>query len=107
MSIFLLVYFSIYGGMNLYLFGKVYFAFRPTGLRLLLIALFMLLMVTGPIFVRMLERADLLLPARLLALVTYIWMAAVLWFLFMALSWIFTTSPSGCLPYRYLDFQGS
>ena len=85
MSIFLLVYFSIYGGMNLYLFGKVYFAFRPTGLRLLLIALFMLLMVTGPIFVRMLERADLLLPARLLALVTYIWMAAVLWFLFMAL----------------------
>ncbi len=85
MSIFLLVYFSIYGGMNLYLFGKVYFAFRPTGLRLLLIALFMLLMVTGPIFVRMLERADLLFPARLLALVTYIWMAAVLWFLFMGL----------------------
>jgi predicted MPP superfamily phosphohydrolase len=85
MSIFLLVYFSIYGGMNLYLFGKVYFAFRPTGLRLLLIALFMLLMVTGPIFVRMLERVDLLLPARLLALVTYIWMAAALWFLFMGL----------------------
>ena len=86
MFIFLLVYFSIYGGMNLYLFGKVYFAFRPSGLRLLLLVLFVLLMVTGPIIVRMLERADLLLQARVLALVTYIWMAAVLWFLFLGIT---------------------
>jgi len=86
MLIFLLVYFSIYGGMNLYLFGKVYLAFRPSGLRLLLLALFALLMVTGPVIVRMLERADFLLQARVLALVTYIWMAAVLWFLFLGLA---------------------
>ena len=86
MLIFLLYYFSIYGGMNLYLFLKVYLAFRPTGVRLLLFAVFILLMVTGPILVRMLERAGQHLTARVLAYISFIWMAVVLWFLFIGVA---------------------
>jgi len=84
MLIFFLVYFSIYGGMNLYFFLKVYLAFRLTGFRLLLFGTFVLLMVLGPILVRMLERASQHFPARVLAYVSFIWMAAALWFLFLS-----------------------
>ena len=81
MLTFILVYLSIYGGMHAYLFWKAQRAFSLQGLRLLLFASFLILMILGPILIRLMDRAGLILPATLLSFVVYIWMAVVLWFL--------------------------
>jgi len=85
MLLFLLFYFGIYGGMHLYFFFKCHQACGPEGWRLLALILFLLLMLNGPILVRVLERQGAVLPATVLAWVSYIWMAILLWFLFLGL----------------------
>lgn len=81
MLIFLLVYFGIYGSMHLYFFVKTALALEPRGWPLLLLVGFLILMVNGPILVRILERNDQILAAAVLAWVSYTWMAVLLWFL--------------------------
>ncbi len=85
MATFLLIYFSIYGGMHAYLFLKVQLAFALHGYRLVVFVAFLLLMLNAPILVRLLERVELILPATVLAYVSYVWMAVVLWFVFLGL----------------------
>lgn len=85
MLYFLLFYFGIYGGMHLYFFFKCHQACGPEGLRLLALILFLLLMLNGPILVRILERQGAVLPATVLAWISYIWMAVLLWFVFLGL----------------------
>ena len=85
MLIFLLVYFGIYGGMHLYFLIKTVQAFQVQGWTLLFILGYLLLMVNGPILVRILERNDQILGATVLAWVSYTWMAVLLWFVSLAL----------------------
>ena len=85
MLYFLIFYFGIYGGMHLYFLVKCHLACEPEGWRLVVLLLFLLLMLNGPILVRYLERQGAILPATVLAWASYIWMAALLWFLFLGL----------------------
>lgn len=85
MLYFLLFYFGIYGGMHLYFFLKCHLAFGIDGWRGLALIVFMLLMLNGPILVRVLERQGALLPATVLAWMSYIWMAVILWFFTLGL----------------------
>jgi len=85
MATFLLIYFGIYGSMHAYFFWKTFQAFQPQGWLLLLLIGFLLLMLNGPILVRVLERNDQILGATALAWVSYTWMAILLWFLSMGI----------------------
>jgi len=85
MSLFLLVYFGIYGSMHAYFFWKTIQALQPRGWPLLFLMGFLLLMVNGPIIVRVLERNDQILGATALAWVSYTWMAVLFWFLSMGI----------------------
>lgn len=85
MLIFLLIYFGIYGSMHAYFFWKTIQALQPQGLPLLFLIGFLLLMLNGPILVRVLERNDQILGATALAWISYTWMAVLLWFLSMGI----------------------
>jgi hypothetical protein len=80
--LFLLTYLTVYGGMNLYLFLRVRQAWRLPGFGLPL-ALLLVLLVAAPVLVRYLDSWGRHGLARPLALVAYLWMAVVLWFLFL------------------------
>ena len=85
MATFLLVYFGIYGSMHIYFFIKTFQALELDGWSLWLLIGFLLLMVNGPILVRILERNDQIFGATALAWVSYTWMAVLLWFLSMGI----------------------
>jgi predicted MPP superfamily phosphohydrolase len=85
MLFFLLFYFGVFGGMHLYFFIKCHLACGPEGWRILALILFLLLMLNGPILVRVLERQGAILPATVLAWISYIWMAVLLWFVCLGL----------------------
>lgn len=80
MRLFLLIFFTIYGGVHVYAFLKVKSALAPGIASSLLVALFMLLMVAAPVLVRVLEREGYEPPARALAWAGYLWMAALFLF---------------------------
>lgn len=84
MRLFLLTYLLIYGGMHLYCFLKVRAAFPSMGKGALGVGAFLVFMILGPIFVRMLDRAGSLQAARLLAYLSHTWMAVILWFVVLA-----------------------
>lgn len=83
MSLFLLSFFLLYGGVHLYLFLKVKAAFAPGPAVLAALALFLLAMLMAPILVRIAERHGLEGSARLLAYAGYVWMG-VLFLIFSA-----------------------
>ncbi|GBE14718.1 putative metallophosphoesterase [bacterium BMS3Abin14] len=85
MLTFILVYLSIYGGMNAYLFWKAQRAFSLHGFRLFVLISCLILMVLGPILIRLMDRAGMILPATILSYIVYCWMAVVLWFLSLGL----------------------
>ncbi len=85
MIYFILFYFGIYGGMHLYFLLKCHLACGTEGWHALFLILFLLLMLNGPILVRILERHGAVLPATILAWISYIWMAVLLWFVFLGL----------------------
>jgi len=71
--------------MHAYFFLKVQLAFALHGYRLVAFAAFLLLMLNAPILVRLMERAGFISPATWLAYISYVWMAIVLWFVFLGL----------------------
>jgi predicted MPP superfamily phosphohydrolase len=84
MILFLLAFFTLYGGMNLYVFVKVKAAFSlgiKGGIPLGFLFAFM---VAAPVIVRILEQHGLEVLARLLAYVGYGWLGMV--FLFISVS---------------------
>lgn len=85
MATFILIYFSIYGGMHAYFFLKIQQAYAFQGYRLAGFIIFLLLMLNGPILVRLTERAGFTSPATWLAYTTYVWMAVILWFVSLGL----------------------
>ena len=84
MSLFLLAFFLIYGGTHLYFFLKVKMALSPGILSSLILALFLLIMVIVPLFVRILENRGLETFARFAAYTGYLWMGFI--FLFFSAS---------------------
>jgi uncharacterized protein len=80
MILFLLTFFTIYGGVHVYAFLKARTAFGfgwPAGAG---VALFMIAMTAAPILIRMFERQGYDLPARALSYLAYLWMAALFLF---------------------------
>jgi hypothetical protein len=79
MPVFLLVYFLIYGGTHAYLYWKLRQAVGPMGWWAALPASFLMLMVLGPILVRLIDRPGTFRLATAASMVTHVWMALVLW----------------------------
>lgn len=80
MSLFLLTFFLIYGGVHAYAFVRARQAFgfgAGTGAA---IALFLVLMVMAPLLVRLAERHGLEITARILAYTGYCWMGLLFFF---------------------------
>jgi uncharacterized protein len=80
MSLFFLTIFTIYGGMHVYAFFRarsaLSFGWGPGAF----LAVFMLAMTFAPILIRMLERHDYELSARVLSYIAYLWMALLFLF---------------------------
>ena len=77
---FFLVYFGVYGGVHLYLFWKVR-RLAARDLRVQLCAgAFFLLMVFGPVLVRVLEFQGAAWLSKVMAWVGFLWMAVIFWF---------------------------
>ena len=80
MSLFLLVFFLVYGGTHAYFFVKARgaFGFGPgAGIPL---ALFLMLMAVAPVLIRITERHGWELAARFLAWTGYLWMGLLFFF---------------------------
>jgi len=82
MSIFLLVYFSIYGGLHIYCFLKLKRALDFSIGAGVMLSIFMFGMVIAPIAVRISEKHGFELLARSLAYIGFTWMSIL--FLFFA-----------------------
>jgi predicted MPP superfamily phosphohydrolase len=84
MSLFLIVFFLLYGSLNFYAFFKAKAAFTfgvQTGF---LIGFFMFLMIMAPLIVRLSEKAGFEFFARLMSYTGYTWMGVL--FLFVSVS---------------------
>ena len=95
MTLFLLIYLSIYGGIHLYAFIKLKRGFALGLPAYLILAIFMILMVLAPIVVRISERYGYEALARGLAYVGFTWMGLI--FIFISASFFFDI-------YRLLHF---
>ena len=95
MTLFLLIYLSIYGGIHLYAFIKLKRGFALGLPAYLILAIFMILMVVAPIVVRISERYGYEALARGLAYVGFTWMGLI--FIFISASFFFDI-------YRLLHF---
>jgi len=95
MTLFLLIYFSIYGSVHLYVFLKLKRGFALGLSAYLILAIFMILMVAAPIIVRISERYGHEALARGLAYIGFTWMGLL--FIFFSASLFFDI-------YRLLHF---
>ncbi len=78
--IFLTVFLGLYSGLHLYGFLSVKRALAPGPKANAAVVVFMALMIFAPIIVRLLERNDLVTPARFFAYIGYIWMGLLFLF---------------------------
>lgn len=85
MNLFLLTFLLIYGSGHLYLVAKNRSACTPGRHATWLLILWSLLMVTAPILVHLMERPGFEEPARLTALVGYLWMGWLFYFILFSL----------------------
>ena len=79
MSLFLLAYLFIYGGMHAYFFVKVRAAFPRMGRWRLLLIVCLALLFVAPMAVRRLDGGASIAFARVMTFVAFVWMAALLW----------------------------
>ena len=106
MSLFFLVFFTLYGGLHYYIFTKVRYAFSPGLGAILALLAAMLFMVAAPLLVHYSEKQGLSSLARLLAYVGYLWMgfaflffsASILLDLYRLLAYLFGWTFSFRLP---------
>jgi uncharacterized protein len=96
MTLFLLIFFSIYGSAHLYAFLKLKKGFSLGFPASLILAIFMILMVVAPIVVRISERHGYDALARGLAYIGFTWMGLL--FIFISVSFFFDI-------YRLLHFM--
>jgi uncharacterized protein len=84
MILFLLVFFFLYSALHAYVLSRFCLAFSCRGKRLFVLSSFMFVMVISPVLVRLFERAGIVGPAKILAVISFSWMGFV--FLFVSLS---------------------
>jgi predicted MPP superfamily phosphohydrolase len=82
MTLFLISFLTLYGGMHVYAFARVRGAFSPGHTATAILAAWMVLMTVAPLLVRLAEGAGLERTARLVAWPAYIWMGSL--FIFCA-----------------------
>lgn len=87
MSLFLLTFFLLYGGMHFYFLLKLQTAFSIPPWAVLGFSFFFLLMILAPLLVHLLENKGLETSARVMAYAGYTWMGAL--FLFFSASLLF------------------
>jgi hypothetical protein len=80
MSIFFLTIFAVYGGMHVYAFFRARNAVAFGLGAGAFLAAFMAVMTLAPFFIRLLERHDYELSARVLSYIAYLWMAVLFLF---------------------------
>lgn len=85
MTLFLLIFLLIYGGLHLYMFLKAKSAFAFGAESSIVITSFMVLMIFAPILVRLLEKPGLEPVARLYAYIGYTWMGILVLFFFSSI----------------------
>jgi len=98
MTLFLLAFFLIYGGIHVYVFIKAKTAFAFGASVSIYLILFMAVMTVVPVIVRQAERHGFEFAARLVSYAGYAWMGIL--FLFLSCSIIFDL-------YRFLTYSGS
>lgn len=86
MILFLLVFLSLYGGINFYAFLKAKTIFRFSGKMEIMIMIAMVFLVLAPIIIRLAEKIHWETPARAIAYCGYLWMAFVFLFFFIHVS---------------------
>jgi hypothetical protein len=74
MSLFLLIFILLYGGLHSYMFFKAKSAFDFGTTTGIFLSLFMVIMIFAPILVRLLEKPGFEPAARILAYIGYTWM---------------------------------
>lgn len=97
MTLFLLIFFLLYGGMHLYVFLKAKAALAFNIQASICVAVFMLIMISAPFIVRFSEKAGFELFARFMSYLGYTWLGVL--FLFISLSLILDV-------YRFCIYSG-
>ncbi len=85
MSLFLLTFFLIYGGVHLYLFAKIKGAFHLGAAGNVILVIILIFMILAPILVRMSERYGYETLASIMAHTGYIWMGVLFLFFISSL----------------------
>lgn len=85
MTLFLLTFLLLYGGMHLYLFARVRGAFHLSSVGVIILIIFMVIMILAPVLVRMFERHGYETLARVMSYTGYIWMGIMLIFFTISL----------------------
>jgi predicted MPP superfamily phosphohydrolase len=80
MSLFLLTFFLIYGGVHLYLFAKIKGAFHPGAAANLVLMIVLVLMILAPIIVRLCERYGYDTLALIMSYTGYLWLGVMFLF---------------------------
>lgn len=80
MSLFLLTFFLIYGGVHLYLFAKIKGAFHPGAAANVILIIIIVLMILAPIVVRLCERYGYDTLASIISYAGYLWMGVLFLF---------------------------
>ena len=86
MIIFLLIFLSIYGGMNFYAFVRAKSIFHFSGMTQFIITIFLVLLILAPIIIKLVEKLHLETAARSIAYLGYLWMAFIFLFCFFNLT---------------------
>jgi len=79
MRLFLVVFLSVYGAMQGYVYWRIHAAWRLRGWPRAAVIVFLALMLAGPALTRWLDRADWFRTAQVYGAVTYTWMAVSMW----------------------------
>jgi predicted MPP superfamily phosphohydrolase len=84
-SLFFVIFFSIYGSLHLYAYLKAKAALSLSIKASIPLIVFMVIMTFAPVIVRYLERLELEFLARLMSYIGYIWMGVLILFFSLAL----------------------
>ncbi len=84
MTLFLLTFFLLYGGIHLYVFLKAKAAFAFSAQTGVAVAFVMIVMILAPVIVRQLEKSGHETFAQIMSYIGYIWLGVI--FLFISVS---------------------
>jgi predicted MPP superfamily phosphohydrolase len=86
MIIFLLIFLSLYGGLNFYAFFRAKDVFNFSGKTEIIIIILLIFLILAPIIIRLAEKLNLEILARSVAYCGYLWMAFIFLFFFVNIS---------------------